>query len=470
MASAYTTPKYLSEQVAKDLGYSGDFGTGGVATWLGSQGKDVQDKYLANINQGGGKASGLYSIENNPLVNQSLPQLTASQVQNPQLPVGGELVPQLQSVNANELMPQGNSEVNPTGANVAAATPVTTPQYEASTAQAATTDPNAATAGLDPNAQTYTATTISGQTPQAVTGQMVVDPMATVQGQLDKLYADFDGGATPPWARAALQVANEEMAARGMGKSSIGAAAMVTAVQKQAINIAAADASTYFQADMATFNAATQAELLNTQLRQQSLLSDQSAENAAKQFNASSIGQLQQFQAQLVAQIQSQNADRITAISQFNAAEVNKTAAQNAANSIAVDTFNEQQKNQVNQFNAQVQSQREQFNAQMRFAIDQSNVLWRREINTANTASINAAAQSNVQNLFNMSQIAQNNLWQAWRDEASWAWQSQENATSRNFQLAYAANNQQFQSGLYSDASEQELYNLLGQFAFSSMS
>jgi hypothetical protein len=247
----------------------------------------------------------------------------------------------------------------------------------------------------------------------------------------------MEDGQVPAWAQGAVNLVNEKMAERGIKpNSSISATALYGAVQQSAINIAAADAATYFQADLANFSAQNTMELQNLQNRQQSMLSNQSAENAAKQFNASSIQQVQQFMASMVAQIQAQNADRVQAADLAN---------QNA--DLAAKTFNSQQ-----EFN------RQQFNAETQFAIDQSNVLWRRELNTANTAAVNAANQFNVQNKFNLSATAMNNLWQQFRDEAAWAFQAAENQKNRNYNLAVVSQNMNF----INDATDTEWYEDLG--------
>ncbi len=76
-----------------------------------------------------------------------------------------------------------------------------------------------------------------------------VSPQSTVEGQLEKLMASFDDG-TPAWAAGALRRVNEVMNARGLGASSMAAAAMVQAAMESAIPIAQADAATFAAMDM----------------------------------------------------------------------------------------------------------------------------------------------------------------------------------------------------------------------------
>lgn len=365
---------------------------------------------------------------------QNLTEYMANQVVNPEIPTSGVLTPILQNTNTATLQSSGQL-MNATPQNTlgTSATPTVTPQQ----AQAATTNAQDATQHVNPTAAQYDATTIGNQAAQGTSENMTVNKNATVQGQLDNLYSNMQPGQIPTWAQSAVNTVNEVMAARGLkANSSISATALYGAVQNSAINIAAADANTYFQADLASFNAKQQTNLQNLQNRQQSMLSDQAAENAAKQFNAANEQQTQQFMASLVANINDQNANRIQAMSVAN---------QNA--DMAAQTFNSQQT-----------FARQQFNAQQQYAIDQSNVLWRRELNTANTAAINAANQFNVQNAFNLSTTAMNNLWQQLRDEASWAFEASENQKDRDYNMAIISNNMSF----IEDMSDTKWYEALG--------
>lgn len=403
----------------------------------------------------------------NPATNNvSLSAYQQGQVTNPNLPNNTTLTPVLQQVQGNELLQGQSSQVNATGAN-APQLPQATPQnIQQTNAQAGQVNASDVTNQLNPNGSTYTANTLGNNAPQAVAQQMTVDPLSTMQGQLAELYNSITPGSpTPAWAQGALTLANEQMAARGMGKSSIGAAAMVAAVQNSAIQIAAQDAATYFQADLANLNNRQQTSLANLQSKQQSMLSDQAALNAAEQFNATSAQQMQQFMSSLTQNILTQNADRVTAISQFNAGQANAIATTNASNALQAQEFNIQQKSAIEQFNSSLQNQREQFNATNAFAIEQSNVTWRRNINTANTAAVNAANQVNVQNAFSLSSTALNNIWQQFRDEASWIFQANQNQNTINANIAMASNNQAFIENQQSSAANLQFLAQIGDFA-----
>lgn len=370
-----------------------------------------------------------------------LDQQMANNVNNPVLPSGTTLTPIMQNVQSNELMNSSNYQLG-TAPTIAAATPITAPTIQTTTAgPAAQVNADEVLSYLNQNVGQVDPTKVGNQTPQATAQQGTVSELATVQGQLAKLYADANG-KVPEWAIGAQTAAKEEMARRGIGNSSISVAALTSAYMQSALPIAAADAATYFQMDMKNLDNRQQTELTNVQMRQQSLLTDVAIENAAKQFNASSSQQLQQFTAGLVTQIQEQNATRKTAIEQFNASEANKIAAQNAGNDIAVQQANQQTKLAIDKFNADMVNQRETFNATMSAQIDQANVAWRRSINTQNTAAANASNAQNVQNAFQISNQASANLWMAYRDYAQWSFTAAQNAETRAYNTAMAANNQ----------------------------
>ena len=71
-------------------------------------------------------------------------------------------------------------------------------------------------------------------TEQIQAAQATPSQQATVQGQLDGLMAQFQGGATPSWAAGAMRAATAAMAARGLGSSSLAGQAIVQAAMESA--------------------------------------------------------------------------------------------------------------------------------------------------------------------------------------------------------------------------------------------
>ena len=354
--------------------------------------------------------------------------------------------------------------------------------------------------------------------------QATPSKQATVQGQLEGLMTQFEGGETPVWAAGAMRAATAAMAARGLGASSIAGQAVVQAAMESALPIAQADAAVqsqfeaqnlsnrqqramlaaeqrakfmgmefdqafqsrvlnagriadvanrnftaeqqvalensriansmnlanlnnsqalimaeaaalsqldmanlnnrqqaavqnaqnFMQMDMANLSNRQQTEMFKSQQRIQSLFNDQAAENAARQFNASSQNQVDQFFANLSTQT-----------SQFNASQTN-----------AQNQFNAGQLNAIEQFNAEINNQRDQFNAKNQLVIAQNNAQWRREIATANTAAVNRANEINASAVLEMSRDAYDNLWNYYSDTMEWAWTSAESQLDRYQEMA----------------------------------
>ena len=289
-----------------------------------------------------------------------------------------------------------------------------------------------------------------------------LDPRATTQYQLAELFKGIEEGGPPPaWAAPAVRKVTAVMQQRGLGASSMAAAATMQAMMESGIPIAAQDAQKYatiqlhnlnneqqaalqnaaavLQMDMANLNNRQQAAVNNAkaflsmdmqnltneqqsnnltyQSKLQALLADQSADNAAKQFNAKSENEINQFFAEMGASIEASNINR----------------------DIAVKQFNSNQKVAIAQFNAQMETASDQFNANMQLEIDQSNAVWRRTVNTRNTAAQNEANRQNALNLLGIQQNALNALWQRYRDKAAWTMKISENAKDRAHNAAMQA-------------------------------
>lgn len=75
--------------------------------------------------------------------------------------------------------------------------------------------------------------------------QGVVTEEMTTQGQLNKLLTNFDAGNPPPWAAASMRGVTAQLAARGLGASSIAGQAIVQATLEAALPIAATDAKVF---------------------------------------------------------------------------------------------------------------------------------------------------------------------------------------------------------------------------------
>lgn len=362
-------------------------------------------------------------------------QMTQDLIENPQ-----QATPQVQVTNMtsspDEFVDQNAGQAAATP-DVQAAQPQTTQTAAQPTATAAP-QVNTATVSQDVQQATQGFQAAQGQVSQqsqvqAATALPSAD--ATVQGQLANLMQQFENGQTPAWAAGAMRNANAIMAQRGLGASSMAGQAVTQAAMESAIAIAAQDAATFsqfeltnlnnrqqarlqnaqafLQMDLANLDAAQQMTMFKSQSIIQGLFTDQAAENASRQFNATSQAQTDQFFANLKSQV-----------AQFNAAQQN-----------AMAQFTTEQTNAVNMFNRQMNDAREQFNAQNRLVIDQSNAQWRRAITTANNEAANEANRINAQNATSLTSAAYNNLMQRERDLYTFAFTASENAKERANQV-----------------------------------
>lgn len=201
----------------------------------------------------------------------------------------------------------------------------------------------------------------------------------------------------------------------------------------------AQNAQSFLQMDMANLSNEQQGYMLDSQQRQQTLLSDQAAANAAEQFNATSDNQTNQFMAQLAQQIELSNAQAINQMRQFNVSMKEQENARVTGQDIQMALADQQMSQQVQIFNRQRADQRYQFNSQNKVQIEQAYLTYLRNASMADTAAQNEANRINVQNSFAMTAAEQAFMYQQLRDEAAYIRQSYENDETRNTQLYIAA-------------------------------
>ena len=173
------------------------------------------------------------------------------------------------------------------------------------------------------------------------------------------------------------------------------------------------NAKAFLQMDMTNLNNQQQTAMFKAQQMTNTLLSDTAAENASRQFNASSQNQTDQFFANLGSQVERFNTEQANQINRFNAGEANA----------------------ISQFNATQQAAREQFNANNQLIIAQANAQWFQSITTAETAAQNqmnrdAAIQANK-----MTETAYNAAVQVERDAISYAFRAADSRAEREHEL-----------------------------------
>ena len=183
---------------------------------------------------------------------------------------------------------------------------------------------------------------------------------------------------------------------------------------RQAANVQ--NAKSFLQMDLSNLSNAQQMQVLRAQETAQAILSDGAAENASRQFNATSQNQTDQFFRSLGSQVQRFNAEQINAINRFNAGETNALA----------------------QFNTAQTNARDQFNAQNHLVIAQANAAWAQAITTAANAAANQANRDAALAANNLTSTMYNNAIQRERDLLAWAWQSGESAADRTTKILEA--------------------------------
>lgn len=256
----------------------------------------------------------------------------------------------------------------------------------------------------------------------AVTSEM------TVQGQLNQMMAQFDAGNPPPWAAAAIRAANAQMAARGVGASSMAGQAIIQAAMEAATPIAAADAKVFetmglqnlsnrqqtamlaaqqraqflgqefdqaFQtrvmnaakiSDIANmnFNAEQQVVLENSRAANTMNLANLNNQQAAILANAATFANMDMANlnnrqqaamqnAQAFLQMDMQNLQGAQQMQLFKAQSITQSLLSDVAAENAARQFNASSVNQANQFNAQLATQVSQFNASQQNAMAQFN-------------------------------------------------------------------------------------------------
>ena len=222
------------------------------------------------------------------------------------------------------------------------------------------------------------------------------------------------------------------------------------------------NAQAFLSMDMANLNNKQQSNVLKSQQEQQRILSNQAAQNAAAQFNATSENQTQQFMTSLTAQMNQYNASQMNVMEQFNSTQENAAEARRSAREADVEKFNAQLITQVDQFNSQQDFARNQWNAQNSAAVEASNVQWRRQANTVNTAAQNQINMQNAMNAFGLSTQSMSFLWQELRDQADFDFRAFENEENRQAQIIATAIANEGKPGEKYDDYLSNLLNTLG--------
>jgi len=300
---------------------------------------------------------------------------------------------------------------------------------------------------------------------------------ASVQDELSTLMAQFDDGQTPAWAAGSMRKANQMLAARGLGASSLAGQAVIQAAMEAALPIAQIDASNKQQVALANaeqrakflqiefdqafqtkvmnaakvseianmnFTAQQQIALENAKMAQTVDLANLNNRQALVMAEAAQLSQLELEGLSNLQQAQVENAKNFLQIDMANLNNAQQTSlfkGQQRANALlsdvasqnAVMQFNATSANQAAQFDANLIAQVKQFNAAQINAINQFNA---NEENANEKFNAEIQNQRDVFNAQNSLIVAQANA--KWRQDTTTMNTATQNQA--NFEFAKSVN------------------------------
>ena len=266
-------------------------------------------------------------------------------------------------------------------------------------------------------------------TEQIAAAQADPSAKATVQGQLATLMTSFDEGNTPAWAAGAMRNVTAQMAARGIGSSSMAGQALIQTALENALPIATADAQTFASFEMTNLNNSQQRAMLSAQQRatfmgqefdqafqSRVLNSNKISEVANLRFSAEQSIALENSQAANTMRLSNlSNKQAIvmaaaSTMSQLETASLNnrqQSAQQNAQSFLDMDMTNITAAQQATMFDAQSRVQSmltdaaaenasKQFNATSQQQTDQFFSNLKSNVSQFNATQLNAQSQFNA--------------------------------------------------------------------------
>lgn len=333
---------------------------------------------------------------------------------------------------------------------------------------------------IDPVADAASAAAFTEQI-QAATA--TPSAQATVQGQLEGLMQQFEGGETPAWAAGSMRTAMATLSARGLGASSLAGQAVIQATMEAALPIAQMDAQVQAQFESQNLTNRQQRAMLSAQQRATFLGMEFDQAFQARVQNSARIGDIANMNFSAEQNIALENARaantmnlnnlsnrqamvmaEAAALSNLDMANLNnrqQAAVQNAQSFLQMDMtnlsndqqtaiFKSQQnvqalftdqaaENAAEQFNASSQNQTDQYFANLRSQTSQFNASQQNAMDQFNVNSVNALREFNSEiqqqrDLFNAQNgllIAQANA--QWRQTVSTANTAAQNESNMNF-------------------------------------
>ena len=266
-------------------------------------------------------------------------------------------------------------------------------------------------------------------TEQIQAAEATPSKQATVQGQLEGLMQQFEGGNTPSWAAGAMRSATQAMAARGLGASSIAGQAIIQATMEAALPLAQADASVFAQFEQQNLSNRQQRVMLAAQQRAQFMGQEFDQAFQARVANAGRIADVANMNFTAEQQIALENsriansmnlanlgnnqavvmaeAAALSNLDMANLSNRQQSAVMNAQNFMQMDMANLSNQQQTDIFKAQqriqslftdqaAQNAAAQFNATSENQTDQFFANLANNVSQFNASQMNAQAQYNA--------------------------------------------------------------------------
>jgi len=252
---------------------------------------------------------------------------------------------------------------------------------------------------------------------------------ATVQGQLEGLMTQFEGGETPVWAAGAMRAATAKMAARGLGASSVAGQAIIQAAMESAIPIAQADAAVTAQFEAQNLSNRQQRAMLAAQQRATFMGMEFDQAFQARVQNASRIADVANMNFTAEQQVALENSRIANSMNLANLSNSQALVMAEAAALSQMDAANLNNRQQAAVMNAQNFMQMDMANLTNRQQTDMFKAQQRIQSLFNDQAAVNAAAQFNA--------TSQNQVDQFFANLSSQT--SQFNATQANAQAQFNA-------------------------------
>lgn len=240
---------------------------------------------------------------------------------------------------------------------------------------------------------------------QNVAAQGTVTSEMTTQGQLNKILTDFDAGNPPPWASSSMRAATAQLAARGLGASSLAGQAIIQAALEAATPIAAADAKVYEQMGLTNLSN-RQAMALTTAQQRAAFLGQEFDQNfQTKVLNAAKISDIADKNFTADVQVALENAQLANTMNLANLSNKQALTMATAAQMANLETTNLNNRQQVAVENAKAFLAMDMKNVDLQ---QQTTLFKAQDVSNAilsDTAAVNAAKATNAANALDADKV-----------------------------------------------------------------